>query len=151
MNIFVWIRLIEWCMNLFVWMDSYIVLWMFIVHSNNQFRLKYSYIIVWTLLEHSMNSQTRKNSFVTVTGSITMPRWSNARPAGWVRWWQTSTMLRDKKCSKRFNCKEWQLCFAHLGLINLHVNLCRAEGTQRSVMSSVGPWLSGRCSLRKHL
>ena len=53
-------------MHLFVRIDSYIVLWMFILHSNNQFRLKDSYIIVWTLIEHSLNRQTRKNSFVTV-------------------------------------------------------------------------------------
>ena len=74
MNIFVWIRLLECPMNLFVCIDSFIVctivhvpvLWMIIVQSNNQFRLKGSYINVWTVLEHSMNSQMQKNSFVTV-------------------------------------------------------------------------------------
>ena len=74
MNIFVWIRLLECPMNLFVWIDSFIVslyvhvpeLWMLIVQSNNQFRLKGSYINVLTVLEHSMNSQMQKNSFVTV-------------------------------------------------------------------------------------
>ena len=43
---------------------------MFIVHSNNQFRLKDSYSILGTLIEHYMNSQTRKNSFVTVAGAV---------------------------------------------------------------------------------
>ena len=40
MNFFVWMPFLDCTMNLFVWIDSYIVLWMFIVHSTNQFRLK---------------------------------------------------------------------------------------------------------------
>ena len=49
MNYFVWISFLDCTMNLFVWIDSYIVLWMFTVHSNNQFRLKKSYV------HHCMN------------------------------------------------------------------------------------------------
>ena len=70
MNLFVWIWFLDCTMNLFVWIDSYIEAWMFIVHSNNLFRLKDSYINV--LYEHYknilwMHGQTRKNSFVTVS------------------------------------------------------------------------------------
>ena len=51
----------------------------------------------------------------------TVQRWSDARPAGWVQWWQETI-----KGSKRFNSMEWRICFAHLGLNNLcHRYSCR--------------------------
>ena len=47
-----------------------------------------------------------------------VPWRSDASPVGWVRWRQVQ-WRETKKGSKRFNSKEWRLCFAHQGLINL--------------------------------
>ena len=45
-------------------------------------------------------------------------RWSDARPAGYRSGGGKYNAEKQKMGSRRFNSKEWRLCFAHLGLDN---------------------------------
>ena len=51
---------------------------------------------------------------------LTVPRWSDARGQLAGSGGGKYIAERQKRGNKRFNSKEWRLCFSHLGLINLY-------------------------------
>ena len=74
--------------------------------------------VVRLLWELNPPSTTAQAAWWPYKDMLPVPQLSDARSAGRARWWQEH-VERQKKGSKRFNSKEWRLCFAHLGLINL--------------------------------
>ena len=76
--------------------------------------------VVWLLWELSQLS-TAVPAALPYKDMLPVLRLGNAKRPGWVnRWWYLQVQcLETKKGSKRFNSKEWRLCFAHVGLINL--------------------------------
>ena len=77
--------------------------------------------VVWLLWELSQLS-TAVPAALPYKDMLPVLRLGNAKRPGWVnRWWYLQVQcLETKKGSKRFNSKEWRLCFAHLALINLY-------------------------------